>query len=113
MRGKEEVEGRTHAQAITPDEDKSDRRKGSVELVTDEGSDVTRVKFDGRCQSGRSSTGESCHVRPWKGHRTRGGLLILGRAVDDELFEFLLVEVHMVHLVRIFRVRSRARQVLT
>jgi hypothetical protein len=41
------VEGRTQAQAIATYEGKSDRRKGGVELVTVEGSDVTKVKIEG------------------------------------------------------------------
>jgi hypothetical protein len=36
-----------HAQAIARDEGKSDRQKGGVELVTNEGSDVTKVKLEG------------------------------------------------------------------
>ena len=50
------MEGRT--QAIATDEGNSDRRKGSVELVADEGSDVTKVKIEGRPNRGGARPGD-------------------------------------------------------
>ena len=48
IKGREEVEGHAHEQSIATDKGKSGGRKGDVELVADEGSDVTRVKVEGR-----------------------------------------------------------------
>ena len=42
IRGKEEEEGRTHPETIPTDEGWSDRRKDNVQVVADEGSDITK-----------------------------------------------------------------------
>ena len=49
---------RMHAQAIARDEGKSDRQKGGVELVTNEGNDVTKVKLEGVPNRGGARPGD-------------------------------------------------------
>jgi hypothetical protein len=68
------VEGGKHAQAIATGEGKSDRCKVGVELVTDEGIDVKKVKMMGGPNRGgaRPARG-SCHVRPCKGESQNQG----------------------------------------